>query len=145
LRLLDVNVLVYAHRADSPHHDTCRRFLDDAVAGPALFGAPSLSLSGFIRVSTHPRVFETPTPLDDALSFVAALTERPNFVTVEPGPRQWTIFTDLLRTAHARGNLVPDAYLAAMAIETGSEWVTTDGDYARFTGLRTVDPRNVTP
>lgn len=143
MRLLDVNVLIYAHRADSPHHTACRRFVETQVAEPSLFGAPALTLSGFLRVSTHPRVFETPTPLDDALEFVDTLTGRANFVTVVPGARHWSIFTDLLRTAHARGNLVADAYLAAIAIETGSEWVTTDDDFARFEGLRIIDPRSV--
>jgi hypothetical protein len=141
VRLLDVNVLVYAHRADSPHHDACRRFLEEEASSPSLFGAPALALSGFLRVTTHPRVFETPTPPHDAMEFVTALTDRPNFMTVYPGTRHWSIFADLLQATHSRGNLVPDAYLAAMAIESGGEWVTTDGDFARFPNLRTMDPR----
>jgi len=142
MRLLDVNVLVYAHREDSPHHEPCRRYLTKLAAAPSIFGAPALTLSGFLRVSTHPRVFATPTPFADALSFVEALTDRPNFATIEPGPRHWSIFIDLIDATHAKGNLIPDAYLAAMAIETGSEWVTTDGDFARFPRLRSIDPRN---
>ena len=141
MRLLDVNVLVYAYRADSPHHEVCRGFLEHEAASPSVFGAPALALSGFLRVTTPPRVFAAPTPLDDALEFIAALTERANFLTIYPGARHWSIFADLLRATHARGNLVPDAYLAAMAIENGGEWVTTDGDFARFPNLRVVDPR----
>lgn len=144
MRLLDVNVLVYAHRADSPHHEACRRFLECEASAPSVFGAPALVLSGFLRIATHPKVFEVPTPLDDALDFVGALTDRSNFTTVYPGPRHWSIFTDLLQATHARGNLIPDAYLAAIAVEQGSEWVTTDGDFARFEHLRTVDPLNIT-
>ena len=109
-----------------------------------MFGVPALTLSGFLRVTTHPRIFEAPTPLDEALDFVDALTSRSYCATVQPGARHWSIFTDLLRTTHAKGNLVPDAYLAAMAIENGANWVTTDGDFARFPGLRTLDPRHPT-
>ena len=108
-----------------------------------MFGAPALALSGFLRVTTHPRIFAAPTPLSDALDFIAALTERANFLTVYPGARHSSIFADLLRATHARGNLVPDAYLAAMAIENRGEWVTTDGDFARFPDLRVLDPRTV--
>lgn len=142
MRAFDVNVLVYAHRADSPHHDACRRFVEGETTGPSLFGVPALALSGFLRVTTHPRVFTTPSSLRDALDFVEALTARANCMIMHPGPRHWGVFVDLLLQSHGRGNLVPDAYLAAMAIETGSDWVTTDRGFARFPGLRTVDPRN---
>ena len=141
MRLFDVNALVYAHRKDSPHHEACRSFLEREVNGPAMFGVTPPALSGFLRVSTHPRIFETPTPVSDALGFIEALTAQPNCAIVQPGSRHWSIFTDLIRATFARGNLIPDAYLAAIAIESGSEWITTDGDFARFPNLRTVDPR----
>lgn len=72
----------------------------------------------------------------DALEFTDALRSQPNCVLVAAGPRHWEIFTRLCVESGARGNLVPDAYLAALAIESGSEWVTSDRDYARFRGLR---------
>ncbi len=93
-------------------------------------------LSGFVRVVTHPRVFAPPVPLAEALDFADALRAQPNAVGVSPGPRHWQIFERLCRDADARGNLVADPYLAALAIEPGSEWVTTDQDFARFQGLR---------
>jgi hypothetical protein len=93
-------------------------------------------LSGFLRVVTHPHAFRDPTPLDAALAFVTQVRDRPNAVSVSPGERHWDIFTRLCRTVGAKGSLVPDAYLAALAIECGAEWVTTDRDYARFPGLR---------
>jgi predicted nucleic acid-binding protein len=71
-----------------------------------------------------------------ALDFTEAIRSRPNVVPVAPGPRHWGIFARLCRDAGVKGNLVPDAYLAAMAIESGSEWITTDRDYSRFPGLR---------
>lgn len=72
----------------------------------------------------------------DALAFAAQLREPPNCVPVAPGPRHWEIFRRLCTESGVKGNLVPDAYLAALAIESGCEWVTTDRDFGRFTGLR---------
>ena len=134
--LADVNVLVYAHRADSPGHDICRRWLDEVVNGDAAFGMSDLVLSGFLRVVSHPKVFQDPSPLDAALEFVTQIRTRPNCVLIAPGDRHWEIFASLLRAVQAKGNLIPDAYLAALAIEHGADWVTTDRDYARFPGLR---------
>jgi toxin-antitoxin system PIN domain toxin len=81
-----------------------------------------------------------PTPLAQAIAFCDTLRSQPNATGLTPGPRHWQIFADLCTQAGARGNLVPDAYLAALAIETGSEWITTDGDYRRFRGLRLRHP-----
>jgi toxin-antitoxin system PIN domain toxin len=134
--LPDVNVLVYAHRSDSPNHERYRRWLESVLAGDAAFAVSGLVLSGFLRVVTHPKVFAEPTPLELALRFVADVRGRPTCVVVAPGPRHWDIFQRLCRESGAKGNLVPDAYLAAIAIEAGLEWVTTDRDYARFHGLR---------
>lgn len=133
--LIDVNVLVYAHRADAPDHVRYRNWLGSAMESEAAFGISDIVLSGVLRIVTHPRVFRDPTPLDRAIAFVAELRARPNCLLVSPGERHWEIFTRLCRSARARGNLVPDAYLAAMAIESGTEWITTDRDYARFPGL----------
>jgi uncharacterized protein len=136
----DVNVLVYAHREEIAEHHACRAWLLETAGGDEAFGLIELVLSGFVRVVTHPRVFKTPTPLGDALAFVEALRARPSAVLVRPGDRHWGIFERLCRVTGAKGNLVADAYLAALAIESGCEWVTTDGDYARFPGLRRRSP-----
>ncbi len=136
MMLLDVNVLVYAHREDAPGHRVCHDWLLSLARSDEAFGLSDLVLSGFLRVVTHPRVFSPPSPLEAALEFVTQLRDLPNAVAIAPGPRHWGIFLDLCRRASARGNLVPDAYLAALAIESGSEWITTDRDYGRFPGLR---------
>jgi toxin-antitoxin system PIN domain toxin len=93
-------------------------------------------LSGCVRVATHPRIFSPPAPVDQALAFATALRAQPNAVVLNPGGRHWEIFERLCLAAGAKGNLVADAYLAALAIETGSEWITTDHDFSRFPGLR---------
>ncbi len=134
--LIDVNILVYAHRQDVPNHSAWRRWLEGVMQSDEAYGMSDLVLSGFLRVVTHPRVFKTPTPMNQALAFARDVREQPNCLSIDPGARHWDIFTRLCRTAGARGNLVPDAYLAALAIESGCEWVTTDRDYSRFPGLR---------
>jgi len=75
---------------------------------------------------THPRVFGDPTPLGLALQFAVSLRNHPNAVTLAPGERHWNIFQRLCQEVNAKGNLIADAYLAALAIETGAEWITTD-------------------
>jgi toxin-antitoxin system PIN domain toxin len=133
--LPDVNVLVYAHREDTPDHAAYRAWLESVINGEQAYGMCDLVLSGFVRVVTHPRIFDQPSGLDQALAFVADVRNQPNCVHVRPGPRHWSIFEHLCRTANVKGNLVPDAYLAALAIESGSEWITTDRDYSRFPEL----------
>ncbi len=134
--LPDVNVLVYAHREDAADHALYRGWLDSVLSGPNAYGVSDLVLSGFVRVVTHPRVFRDPTPLDRALAFADVVRAPSHRVAVAPGPRHWEIFGSLLTSAKTRGNLVSDAYLAALAIESGCEWITTDRDFARFPGLR---------
>lgn len=134
--LPDVNVLVYAHREDSQGHRAYRDWLESAVNADAAFGMSDLVISGFLRVVTHPRIFVSPSSLADAMQFAEELRACPNRVAVSPGNDHWRIFCRLCDTAGAKGNLIPDAWLAAMAIEHGCEWITTDGDFARFPGLR---------
>jgi len=128
MRLFDVNILVGAFREDSPGHPLFRKVLEEGVNGPSPFGLSRTILSGFIRVSTHPRVFSPPTPLSVALAFCDDLRERAGFRWIEPGSAHWGIFSRLCRETNATGNLVPDAWFAALAIESGSTWVTGDRD-----------------
>ena len=134
--LIDVNVLVYSFRRDAPGHVAYLRWLKRTVASDAAFGVSDLVLSGVLRILTHPRIFSSPERVGDALAFVQAVRDQPNCLTITPGRRHWGIFTRLCRASGAKGNLVPDAYHAALAIEFGGEWVTTDRDYSRFPGLR---------
>ena len=133
---VDVNVLVYAHRGDAPDHARYLGWLDAARQADEPLGVPTSSLSGFLRIVTHPRIFADPTPLSDALAFVDAVRAAPNHIALEPGSRHWVVFTELCRTSEARGNLVPDAYLAAMAVEHRAVLCTADRGFGRFPGLR---------
>ena len=142
--LPDVNVLVYAHRKDSQRHTEFKQWLAGVLASDRAYGMSELVLSGFVRIVTHPRIFKQPTPLNEALEFTSELREQSNCIIVSPGPRHWEIFNRLCRSANVKGNLVPDAYLAALAIESGSEWITTDADYSRFAGLKWRHPLKAT-
>lgn len=133
---MDVNVFVYAHRADAPDHVRYRRWLETNLNSASAFGVSELVLSGFLRIVTSSRIFLRPSPLERALRFVREVRDRANCIILAPGERHWEIFEKLCRDCGAKGNLIPDAYHAALAIESGSEWVTTDRDYARFHGLR---------
>ncbi|MBS1869207.1 MAG: type II toxin-antitoxin system VapC family toxin [Actinobacteria bacterium] len=134
--LCDVNVLVYAHREDAVDHERYAAWLDEALDSKQAYGVSELVLNRFVRVVTNRRMVGAPATIDQALAFVNELREQPNAVQLSPGPRHWGIFERLCRDANATGNLVPDAYLAALAIEHGAELITTDRDFARFDGLR---------
>jgi hypothetical protein len=136
MRLVDVNVLVYAFREDAPRHAEYHQWVQSLVSSDEAYAVSHHVLSGFLRVVTHPRVFHPPTPLEPALAFATAFRDASNATLVAPGGRHWDIFTQLCRETDARGNLIPDAWLAALAIESGCEFVTTDRDYTRFPRLR---------
>jgi uncharacterized protein len=144
VRLVDVNVLIYAFREDSPGHAEYRDWLNGLVSSHEAYAVSDHVLSGFIRIATHPRVFHPPTPIERALAFTEAYRDRPNAVLVAPGDRHWDLFTQLCRKAGARGNLAADAWIAALAIERGCELMTTDRDFARFHGLRWRHPLHET-
>lgn len=134
--LVDVNVLVYAFREDTPGHSRYAEWLGEIVNGAEPFGLADLVLSSFVRITTNPRIFEFPSSVHRALDFAGQLRSAPPCVRVSPGARHWAIFDRLCRDVGAHGNLITDAFLAAIAIESDSEWIATDRDYGRFPGLR---------
>lgn len=136
----DVNVLVYAAREAVPEHAKYREWLEQTLAGIEPVGFSELVLSGVVRILTHPRVFDDPLTTDQALAFTEALRVHPTAVPLRAGERHWAIFSTLAAETRCRGNLVSDAYHAALAIEHGGLWVTTDRDFARFPGLRWKHP-----
>ncbi|MGH7096280.1 MAG: type II toxin-antitoxin system VapC family toxin [Stellaceae bacterium] len=134
--LPDVNVLIYAFRADLPQHAICRPWLASVVLSEARFGLSPAVLSAVVRITTNPRAFVTPSGLDEAFGFCEDLLGQPHCEIVEPGERHWDIFRRLCLATDTRGPRVSDAWFAALAIERGCEWITFDRDYARFPGLR---------
>jgi toxin-antitoxin system PIN domain toxin len=138
--LLDANVLIGAHRLGSPRHKEYARFIESLATSAGTYSIPSIVRSGFLRIVTNYRIFPVPTPLDRALEFLDSLLERENHTDMEPGERHWNLFTGLCRKIEAKGNDIPDAYLAALALEKGTELITADRGFARFPGLRWTHP-----
>lgn len=134
--LLDVNVCVYAIRRDSVDHDAYRAWVEHVLVGEEPVGISELVLSGVIRLITNHRVFREPSSTAQALEACSALRLAPAAVALRPGPRHWDIFESLCAAVSAKANTVPDAYHAALAIENGATWITTDHGMARFPGLR---------
>ena len=136
----DVNVLLYAFRVDSPDHSRFKSWLESVVNSDAAYGMSPQVLASVMRIATHPRIYAQPSRWDEAEAFASILLDQPHCQLVEPGPRHWRIFCDLCRRARATGNLVQDAWFAALAIESGCEWITTDQDFARFPSLNWRNP-----
>lgn len=138
--LVDANLLLYAYHERSPRHAAARAWLEGALSArePVRFGW--VTLWAFLRISTHPRVFERPLTLAEATATVSSWLAQPTAATVEPGERHWQILQELAVSGRASGALLMDAALAALAIENGLTLCTTDRDFSRFPGLRWVDP-----
>jgi toxin-antitoxin system PIN domain toxin len=138
--LPDLNILLAAHRSDSPMHEPCRRWLEDVYAGDETFCLCAPVLIGLVRILTHPRVFVPPDSHDQAFAFVRSLLAHPNALLLDPGRDHVRLFERLCRQCEARGDLVTHAYIAALALETGALLVSADRDFLRFPGVRLHDP-----
>ena len=133
--LPDVNVLIYAFRQDSAQHRVCRPWLTEVLSSDTRFGLSTLTLAAVVRITTGPG-YTNPSATEEAFRFCDYLIDQPHCQLVEPGPRHWEIFRRLCQETNTRGPRVTDAWFAALAIEWGCEWITTDRDYARFPGLK---------
>jgi uncharacterized protein len=134
--LPDVNVLIYAFRSDVTQHALCRAWLIDVVRRDSAFGLSRMSLSALVRISTNPRISKVPSTLDEAFAFSEYLLGQPNCQIVEPGERHWAIFKRICLETNTHGPDTTDAWYAALAIESGCEWITLDRGFARFPGLK---------
>jgi hypothetical protein len=132
MRMPDVNILVYAHREEAPDHHRYAAWLRRLATGPEPFALSEVALQGFVRVVTNPRIFDPPSSVAQAFRFLDALLARPTCNLVRPGAQHWPIFRRLCEQGRLRGKLVADAAHAALAIESGCEWISADTDFARF-------------
>lgn len=138
--LVDANLLIYAHVNAFSQHEPARRWLDGRLTDAARVGLPWASLVAFLRLVTNPRVFERPEPTADAWRQVLAWLDCENTWIPQPTDRHRDVLGSLLADPSVQANLVPDAHLAALAIEHGLILHSTDGDFARFPGLRWENP-----
>ena len=134
--LPDVNILVYAQREDLPAHVAAKGWLESALNGNEPVGLFDPTVASFLRIVTNRRIFKIPTPLPMALLFGETLRAAPAVHPLNPDVGHWEIFTRLCRDTNAVGDDIPDAYLAALAIENNCEFISTDGGFARFSGLK---------
>lgn len=138
--LIDANLLIYATNEDAVQHDAATVWLTTQLDGPRRVGLPWQSLSAFLRVSTHPRAYRRPLLPRVAHDLLSGWLAAPVAWIPEPGPEFQRILRDLVSTYGVRGNLVPDAMLAALAIEHGLTLYSADTDFARFRELRWENP-----
>jgi len=135
---VDTNILVYAHREELPQHRRARVRLTALAEGITPWAIPVFCLGEFVRVVTHPRLFDPPDTIDEACTALSRVLESPSLRILSPGGRFWPLLAEAIRAASATGNLVFDAQLAALCRENGvSTLLTEDRDFDRFPGLRT--------
>jgi toxin-antitoxin system PIN domain toxin len=139
--LPDVNVLVYAYRREAPNHAAYASWLAAVVAGQDEFALADQCLTGILRIVTNPRIFADPAPTGDALRFVERLRAARRGRPVAATSSTWELLAaNVSQDQGIRGNLVPDAYLAALAVSHGCKLATADRGFARFPDLQFFDP-----
>lgn len=138
--LVDANIALYAYDTTSPHHEAARVWLEDVLNGDEEVDFALTSLLAFIRISTNPVVFRRPLRASEAIGIVTGWLGRPNVRTALPTERHWAILDEVATGGQARGPLIMDAHLAALALERGATLATSDRDFARFPRLRLIDP-----
>lgn len=138
--LPDVNLLIYAYNAVDPRHEPARHWWESTVEGPTPVGLAWVTVAGFIRLMTHPRVLTRPMSVTEATRRVRTWLDHPNVTLLHPGRRFASLFLNAIDALGAAGNMTTDAYLAALAIEHQAELHSNDADFSRFPGLRWVNP-----
>ena len=131
----DVNVLLYVLREESERHMQYRAWLEQALVGDEPFALFEPVLAAVLRIGTHPAIYRTPTPRLIVETYLDTLITAPAAVTLRAGDHHWALFLELCHRADCRGNLVQDAYFAALALEHGCRWMTTDREFSRFPRL----------
>ncbi len=138
--VLDVNILVAAYRTDHPDHEAVTPWFDSLLGGGSPFGVPDAVWVGFVRIVTNRRIFLIPADVSEAFEFVTAVAAHPGYRSMTPDEDLIPTWQRLCREGQAGGDLVPDAYIAAVAMRIGGTVATRDRDFRRFDGLRTLDP-----
>jgi len=141
--VLDVNVVLAAYRDDHAHHPALRPWFDRMLAGGEPFSVPLGVWASFLRLTTSRRAFPVPTPRAEAFAFVEAVCAHPGHRRLEPGPRHLELLRKVCDEADATGELVPDAVIAAIALEHGCTVASFDRDFARFSSIEHIIPGRI--
>lgn len=140
MKLVDANILIYAVNSDAEHHESSRRWLEQALSGTEPIGLTWSVLLAFLRITTHRGILQRPLAIADALAYIDSWLQQPPVELVVPGPNHWEILRSLIATSGTGGNLTSDAHLAAHALESGWTLVSTDHDFRRFSGIDVLNP-----
>lgn len=140
MNLVDVNLLIYAYNTGSPFHAVATAWLDDELTSGGPLGIPWVCILAFLRLTTNRRVFPEPLTIDEATDIVHELMRHPSTRVIVPGSGHWEILRSLLLQTHASGAHVTDVHIAALAIEQDATICTSDRDFARFKGIRILNP-----
>lgn len=138
--VLDANLLLYAYDSTSRHHEASRHWVDRVLSSRELVGMPWQTVGAFVRVVTNPRLLKHPRSIEEVVRVVEFWLAQPNAKILSPGEQHWPILRELLVKGQVTGPLATDAQLAALTLEYGGVLHTTDRDFARFPGLRWVNP-----
>jgi uncharacterized protein len=138
--LVDANLLIYAIDADSPQRRRARPWLEQVLSGRAPVGLPWIVILAFIRITTRAGIMRRSLPLADALAYVESWLQQPCVEAIAPGAQHSPILCRLLEATGTAGNLTSDAHIAALALERGAAICSTDHDFARFPGIRHINP-----
>ena len=138
--VVDANILLYAYDRSSPRHDSARTWLEAAMDGSDELRFGLVTLLAFLRISTNPAVFHRPLRSSQAIAIVTSLLSGRSVGIATPSDRHWRILDELANKGQARGPMLMDAHVAALAMEHGASLATTDRNFARFPGLRLIDP-----
>ena len=140
MTVIDASILLYAYNADSPDHKRAARWLNKLIESHEVIGLPWATVWAFLRISTNPRLWDKPIPARDAVEIVSDWMSLPDVVLLNPGPRHWDLVSKLITDYKANGPLVAKAAIAALALENGAAFASTDQDFARFKALRWLNP-----
>lgn len=140
MKVVDLNVLLYAVNADAPRHEQARAWWEAALDGEEQVGLAWPVVLGFLRLSTRAGILPRPLTARQALDVVQEWVDHPQIALLHPGASHWSLLRGLLDSAGVAGNLTTDAHLAALALEYGGRLYTTDGDFSKFKGLKVANP-----
>jgi uncharacterized protein len=138
--LSDANILIYSYNKSAQEHEVCKKWFEEQLSKPDAFAFSWQAITAFMRITTTARLFPQTFTYEQVSVFVESWLSQPNVKILSPTSRHWTIFSRIIRENKIQGPLMMDAHLAALAIEHGATLATTDRDFARFDGLKIVNP-----
>lgn len=138
--IVDANILLYAYNEDAAKHGAAKSWLSKQLAGKEVLGLSWHIITAFLRISTHSKVFPVPLDLDEAIEIVHDWLDSPKVQILNPTDRHWQVLKTVILDGQAKGPLMMDAHIAALAIEHGGAIATADKDFSRFDGLKTIYP-----